>query len=141
VRWYVVEDETSLDREIDALYTLMSHDPEKESFLTHAMSSQMRAMIHAAFRANWLELAFMEVGDKKAAAHLNFDFANRIWAYNSGIDFQFRELSPGWVLLSHLIQRAIEAKREVFDFMRGDEMYKYRFGGVNRYVMRVQVRR
>ena len=31
-----------------------------------------------------------------------------------------------------------EYERYEFDFMRGDEDYKYRFGGVNRYVMRVR---
>jgi CelD/BcsL family acetyltransferase involved in cellulose biosynthesis len=49
------------------------------------------------------------------------------------------ELSPGWVLLAHVIQWCCENKRYEFDFMRGDEEYKYRFGGVNQYVMRVKL--
>jgi hypothetical protein len=32
----------------------------------------------------------------------------------------------------------INRERESFDFIRGDEEYKYRFGGVNSYVMRVK---
>ena len=34
-----------------------------------------------------------------------------------------------------------ENGREALDFMRGDEDYKYRFGGVNRHVQRVQIGR
>jgi CelD/BcsL family acetyltransferase involved in cellulose biosynthesis len=49
------------------------------------------------------------------------------------------ELSPGWVLLAHVIQWCCENGRDEFDFMRGDEDYKYRFGGVNKYVMRVRI--
>jgi len=45
------------------------------------------------------------------------------------------------VLLSYLLKWANENKREVLDFMRGDEAYKYRFGGINRFVVRATVRR
>jgi CelD/BcsL family acetyltransferase involved in cellulose biosynthesis len=45
------------------------------------------------------------------------------------------------VLIGYLIQWAIEQKREAFDFMRGDEQYKYRLGGVDRFVQRVQITR
>lgn len=101
----------------------------------------MRSAVHTAFQGGWLQLIFMEIGGEKAAAYLNFDFGNRIWLYNSGINFKFNYYSPGWVLLAYLIQWSIENGREVLDFMRGDETYKYRFGGVDRFVHRVQIRR
>jgi len=52
-----------------------------------------------------------------------------IWVYNSGINFEYSAYSPGWVLLAYLLQWANENHRERFDFMRGNEDYKYRFGG------------
>ena len=63
------------------------------------MRAQMRATAHAAFREGYLQLAFMEVFGQKAGGYLNFDYGNKIWVYNSGLDRQFMELSPGWVLL------------------------------------------
>ena len=45
----------------------------------------------------------------------------------------------GWVLLGNVIEWCCENGRREFDFMRGDEDYKYRFGGVNRFVMRARV--
>ncbi|OQY88316.1 MAG: hypothetical protein B6D39_11475 [Anaerolineae bacterium UTCFX2] len=136
VRWYIVDDEATLDREIDDFLSLMAQDPAKSSFLTDVMRSQMRAAIHTAFQAGWLQLAFLECGGQKAAGYLNFDFDGHIWVYNSGINFDFRELSGGWVLLGHLLKWAIENGRLSFDFMRGAEDYKYRFGGIDRYVVR-----
>lgn len=141
VEWYIVEDETQLDAEMDAFIALMAYDPEKEKFLTDVMSTQMRAAVHTAFRAGWLQLAFLTVGGEKAAAYLNFDYDNQIWVYNSGINFEFQELSPGWVLLAYLIQWAIERGRTTLDMMRGDEVYKYRFGGVDAFVVRAQIKR
>jgi CelD/BcsL family acetyltransferase involved in cellulose biosynthesis len=141
LRWYIVDDEDKLDEEIDAFLTLMAYDPEKDSFLTEVMRTQMRQAVHIAFRAGWLQLAFLEFGGEKAAGYLNFDDMGKIWIYNSGINYKYYDLSPGWVLLAYLIQWGIENGRALLDFMRGDEAYKYRFGGQDRFVMRVQITR
>ena len=141
VRWYIVEDVARLESEIDAFMDLMAQDPEKAQFLSPLMRTQFQTSMQAAFQAGWLQLAFLEVGGQKAAGYLNFDYAGHIWVYNSGLNFNFRELSPGWVLLGDLLQWANENKRISFDFMRGDEDYKYRFGGISRHVVRAQVKR
>jgi CelD/BcsL family acetyltransferase involved in cellulose biosynthesis len=86
-------------------------------------------------------LAFLTVGDIKAAGYLNFDYDGKIWVYNSGINPMFENISPGWVLLSKIIQWSIEAGRTELDFMRGDETYKYNFGGIDKQVLRIQVSR
>jgi CelD/BcsL family acetyltransferase involved in cellulose biosynthesis len=139
VRWYIVEEESTLDEEINDFLALMANDHHKEEFLTEVMRSQIRTSIQAAFHAGWLQLAFLEVDGKKAAAYLNFDYGNRIWVYNSGLDFGYKDLSPGWVLLGYLLQWANEHGRREFDFMRGDEDYKYKFGASKRDVMRARV--
>ena len=108
-------------------------------FLRDAMRDQMSTTVRAAHEGGYLWLGFLEVEGVKAAASLNFDYKNKLWGYNSGVRRDFMELSPGWVLLAHVIQWCRENNRYEFDFMRGDEEYKYRFGGVNRYVMRVRV--
>jgi len=51
------------------------------------------------------------------------------------------EFSPGWVLLGSLLQWANERHVAEFDFMRGDEEYKYRFGAVDRFVVRAVAER
>lgn len=141
VRWYIVQDETALEAEIDGFLHLMGQDEDKQTFLTDLMRTQMRSVVRAAFREKWLQLAFLEIDGKKAAGYLNFDYGNHIWVYNSGLDHQFGYYSPGWVLLSYLLEWANDHKRQAFDFMRGDEEYKYRFGAVDRFVVRAQVRR
>jgi CelD/BcsL family acetyltransferase involved in cellulose biosynthesis len=140
-RWYIVSDTAALESEVEAFLTLMAHDPEKAAFLTPPMRQQMHLACRAAFENGWLQLAFMEVDGQKAAAYLNFDYLNRIWVYNSGLDRAFMELSPGWVLLGSLLQWANEKGRDEFDFLRGDEEYKYRFGAVDRFVLRAKIGR
>jgi CelD/BcsL family acetyltransferase involved in cellulose biosynthesis len=140
-RWYIVQDGSGLDQEIDDFLRLMGQEPAKQAFLTDVMRTQMRAAVQAAFQAGWLQLAFLEIEGEKAAGYLNFDYDNHIWLYNSGWDPRFNNYSPGWVLLGYLLQWANEHGRASFDFMRGDEEYKYRFGGIDRYVTRVRIER
>ena len=130
----------SLEDDMEDFFELMEQDEAKEDFLSPMMREQMKSVMRCAFNENCLQLAFLEIGGHKAAAYLSFDFLNRIWVYNSGLDRRYMEYSPGWVLLGYLVQWAIQHGRQEFDFMRGDEDYKYKFGAVDRYVMRATIK-
>jgi CelD/BcsL family acetyltransferase involved in cellulose biosynthesis len=136
VHWYIVEDAAVVESEIDAFIGLMEQDEDKARFLTPAMREHMRFTVRCAFDVGCLNLSFLEIGGKKAAGYLSFDYLNRLWVYNSGIEREFNELSPGWVLLGYLLQWANSHEIKEFDFMRGDENYKYRFGAIDRFVVR-----
>ncbi len=130
INWYIVNEEHDLAAEMEAFIELhqKSH-VDKDEF----MDAQMKGFFHAAAQvlheAGWLQLAFMEVNGEKAATMLNFDYQDSIMVYNSGYNpHKYARLSPGIVLLSYCIQWAIELGRSKFDFLRGDEEYKYRFG-------------
>ena len=138
VRFTVVNGTEDINPEINAFFDLMVQDPGKEEFLHPAMREQMNATIQSAHAHGYLWLAFLEVDGQKTAASLNFDYKDKLWGYNSGVSSEHRELSPGWILLAHTIQWCTENGRYEFDFMRGDEDYKYRFGGVNKFVMRTK---
>ena len=137
--WYIASDADKIDSEIQDFIRLMAFDEEKQKFLTPAMKDQMASLMREAFDNGLLQLAFQTVNGEKAAAYLNFDYLNRIWVYNSGFDPRFNEFSPGWVLLGHLLQWANENNRFEFDFMRGNEEYKYRFGAIDRAVVRAAI--
>ena len=139
VRFYIVDGTEDIDAEINAFFDLMVQDPGKAEFLHPAMREQMTVTLQNAHKQGYLWLAFLEIEGARTAASLNFDYKNKLWGYNSGVSSEHRELSPGWVLLAHTIQWCCENGRYEFDFMRGDEEYKYRFGGVNKHVMRVKV--
>jgi CelD/BcsL family acetyltransferase involved in cellulose biosynthesis len=139
VRFHILEKDADIEPELESFFHLMVQDPNKAMFLKDVMRDQMSTSIRIAHEQGYLWLAFLEVDGVKAAASLNFDYKNKLWGYNSGVSRDFMDLSPGWVLLGHVIQWCCENRRYEFDFMRGDEEYKYRFGGVNRFVMRARV--
>jgi CelD/BcsL family acetyltransferase involved in cellulose biosynthesis len=139
VRWYFVESVPELERGIDTFFSLMEADPGKQVFLTTKMRQQMAAIAQTAMAAGTLKFAFLEIDGEVAASYLNFDYNNKIWVYNSGYDRKFNDLSAGWVLLGYLIEWASNNGRTEFDFMRGDEDYKFKFGGIDRPVLKLTV--
>jgi len=139
VRFVIVDQSADIEPELNAFFDLMVQDPNKASFLHPAMREQMTAFLRAAHDGGYLWLGFLEIDGVKTAASLNFDYNGKLWGYNSGVSRSHMELSPGWVLLANTIQWCCENNRHEFDFMRGDEDYKYRLGGVNRFVMRAKL--
>lgn len=139
VEFYITEEAHKLEDDMDDFLDMMEQDPEKAEFLSPLMREQMKATMRCAFANDCLQLAFLLVGGQKAAGYFSFDFLNRIWVYNSGINRMYMDYSPGWVLLGHMLKWANEHGREEFDFMRGKEDYKYKFGGVDRFVLRVTI--
>jgi CelD/BcsL family acetyltransferase involved in cellulose biosynthesis len=135
------DDLARVEADADAFMALMAQDPEKAAFLTPPMRTAMRIITRCALEKGCLQLVFLEIDGENAAAYLNFDYLDRVWIYNSGLDRRFLEYSPGWVLLAYLLQWATEQGRKEFDFMRGNEDYKYRFGAIDRHVVRVVIRR
>jgi CelD/BcsL family acetyltransferase involved in cellulose biosynthesis len=54
-----------------------------------------------------------------------------------GHNVELRSLSPGIVTVALDIRSAIDERYKYYDFLRGDEEYKYRLGAVKRYTVRV----
>ena len=143
VQLYTTGGVNTLDADLDAFINLLIMSrSDKAAFMNEQMRAFFHAAAHTAQRAGWLQLAFLRVGGVNAAAYMNFDYAGRIMVYNSGLDPKnFQWLSPGIVLMAKLIQQAIEQTRAVFDFLRGNEDYKYRLGGKDTHVYRLLVER
>lgn len=126
-----------LDVEIVNFIAMMANEEEKQKFLTPLMEKSMIEMAKAAQKASCLSLASLYLNGEQAAAYLNFIRDDRIWVYNTGWNPKFSNASPGWALLTKLIQWGIENGMKEVDLMRGDEDYKYRFGASDRQVLQI----
>ncbi len=73
------------------------------------------------------------------AAAFGFEDDDAYYLYNSAFDAGAAELSPGIVLVDLLIRQAIDDGRQRFDFLKGAETYKRRFGAVERLLYRLEV--
>lgn len=143
IEWYTVGEEHDLSAELDKFLMLMAaSDGKKALFLQDEKNvTFFRAVMPHLHAKGWLQLIFLTIDGEPAAAYLNFDYARRILVYNSGYKRDgYDQLSPGIVLLANNIRSAIERGYSHFDFLRGNEPYKYHMGGQDTRVYRLAAR-
>jgi CelD/BcsL family acetyltransferase involved in cellulose biosynthesis len=142
--FYVVGPEHDLDEEIDAFLELMALSAaDKADFL---QESGHLAFFHEIGRLLYdrgvLSLVFLTVEGRRAAAMWQFGYGERMMLYNSGLDAEtFSHLSPGIVLLTYSVGDAIRRGFRYYDFLRGDETYKYRMGAETTTVHNIIIKR
>ena len=106
---------------------------------------QSRVLVRRMFELSGLDgpirLSFLWVGDRRIAAGIHVEHDNGYLFYNAGIDPDARDLSPGVVLVYAYIAQALERGITRFDFLRGDEPYKYEWGAEDEPVQRILVQR
>jgi len=130
VNWYAIDSEARLVEAMEEFIDLhQKSTQDKEDFWSDDLIEFFKVVAIELAQAGWLKLYFIEVDGVRAAAMLCFDYNGEFLLYNSGYDpEQFAHLSPGNVLTSYTIQDAIRLGRQRYDFLRGDEVYKFRFG-------------
>jgi CelD/BcsL family acetyltransferase involved in cellulose biosynthesis len=118
----------------------MSEGP-KGVFMVPGMEIFFRRLGEALCERGVFRLTFIRAGGVLAAGTIGFVFEGTYSLYNSAFDRAWQQLAPGMVLVAEDIRLAIEEGCGVFDFLKGDYAYKYRFGAAKRSVKRLVVAR
>ncbi len=111
----------------------------KAKFMDERMEAFFRAAIPALAARQGVRLWLLEAGDIPIASFICLEWDGTVGLYNSGFAPAHATLSPGLVLLSHVIRDAIARNRPRFDFLRGEERYKLEFEPTLEDVMRVEI--
>jgi CelD/BcsL family acetyltransferase involved in cellulose biosynthesis len=142
VDWYWVGAD-NLEQGMDVFIQLHKASAlDKDAFMDERMEGFFRAVARFALEKDWLRLSVLRFNGQAVASYLCFDYGGDRLVYNSGFDLStYRALSPGIVLLGYLIADAVERGCQRFDFLQGDERYKYDLGGTDTEVLRLFIRR
>ncbi|MEW5802721.1 MAG: GNAT family N-acetyltransferase [bacterium] len=88
---------------------------------------------------DWLSCSLIHREQEILAIILNFRYAKKIWYYQAGFLPEYAFLRPGTLLFAWTIRDAIEKGFLEYDFLRGEEHYKYRWGSTNRTAITLQL--
>jgi CelD/BcsL family acetyltransferase involved in cellulose biosynthesis len=105
-----------------------SNRPDKASFMNHPMSCFFRALAHAMAEEKILNLFFLELDAEPVAAVMCFNYNSTMYLYNNGYDERYRALSVGLLSKVLNIKESIQRGNKKYDFLKGNEAYKYRLG-------------
>lgn len=130
-----------LDLPLQEFYRLhqSSRDPKKAQFLEPHLQAFFTDAARILAERGWLRLSTLRLDGAAIASLLSFDRGPTVSLYNSGLDPEFRWLSPGIIIIAYELQAAIAAGRTRYDFLRGDEPYKYDFGAQDCFVWRLEL--
>jgi CelD/BcsL family acetyltransferase involved in cellulose biosynthesis len=100
----------------------------KARFMDSRMEGFFRRVTVALADLGLVRLWFLDGPSGPLATFITLEWDGTVGLYNSGFHPDRAALSPGLVLLGHLIRDAIVRGKRRFDFLRGEERYKYDFG-------------
>jgi CelD/BcsL family acetyltransferase involved in cellulose biosynthesis len=110
----------------------MKLDPRKKEFLSPDMERFFRK-IHSMGT-----ITELRVSGTPAAAILAFRVGDTLMSYNSGFD-DTNFSGSGYYLKAMHIKRATESGIKTYNFLQGNERYKYELGGRDFFVYRIDV--
>jgi len=140
--WHTVADEADLAVNFDAFITLHRlSSPAKAAFMTPQMESYFWDLARMTLAQGSLRLGVLWADDKPLSAAMGFAYGNRLYLYNSGYDPAYASHSVGIAAVGLLLRESAHQAIDVFDFLQGNEPYKYTLGGRDHPVYRVVSRR
>jgi CelD/BcsL family acetyltransferase involved in cellulose biosynthesis len=92
------------------------------------------------FQTGNLMFYALRIQGKLVSVVYGFHHRDRSYSYLSGFDPDYRRHSVGTILVGHAVQQALEQHRS-FDFLKGQEPYKYRWGARDELVFSRSIRK
>jgi len=142
VHTYALADGEIGPRDVDDFLALhRCSTPEKAMFMDERMEQFFRGLFARLGRDGLLRLYFMELDGQRVATTMCFVQNQELLLYNSGYNPDLARLSVGLLLKAYCLQDAIALGLRRFDFLRGNERYKYDLGGKDLPIYRLLVTR
>jgi CelD/BcsL family acetyltransferase involved in cellulose biosynthesis len=136
--WLVSTTGETLERNVEAflgLHRLSS--AEKAQFMTPRMESYFRDLAAMTLEHGTLRLGVLWVGETPVSAAMGFAYKGRLYLYNSGYDPAYAAHSVGIAAVGLMLKDSAHEGLEIFDFLQGNEPYKYTLGAHDHGVFRV----
>lgn len=139
---YAFQDADDIAAAMPEFFRLMrASRPDKDDFLTSDREQFFTDIANELAPRSQFKLFFLELNDVRVASCICFDYNGSYLLYNSGYDPEYSALSVGLLNKALCIQDAIETGKNSFDFLRGNERYKYNLGGINQTIHELVIRR
>ena len=130
LNYRVVSETAKLNKTLDIFFKMFTESRhDKAAFLTTDMATYFRSLLDAMSGIGLARIGVLDLDNLPVAMVLYFDYRDCLYLYNSGYDPRYESLSAGLLCKVMGIQSGIESGKKVFNFLKGNEIYKYRLGG------------
>jgi CelD/BcsL family acetyltransferase involved in cellulose biosynthesis len=135
-------EESSISAALDVLFELHSsrwRTRGQDGVLSKTAIQEFHRDVARQFlQRDWLRLYVLRIGQDIVAASYGFCLRGKSYYYIGGFDPHFAKLSPGALIVGYAITDAVREQARTFDFLRGAEDYKYKWGARDRRQFRIR---
>jgi CelD/BcsL family acetyltransferase involved in cellulose biosynthesis len=137
VEYELAQDIPAMEKALDDLFRLHGKRWRARG-QTGVLATPRRQRFHrdvcrAFLKRDWLRLWTLRCDGEAVCVLLNYFHGGKYFFFIGGFDPAWSQLSVGTCLFSRVFQHAIEEGAQSFDFLRGAEAYKYRYGAVDKF--------
>jgi len=130
VDYHFVKDSIAVRDTMDVFLKMFTESrQDKATFLTTQMESFLKSLANSMTEAGLLRLGILDLDTLPIAMVMCFDYNDCMYLYNSAYNPQYNSLSVGLLCKVLCIKESIQEAKKRFDFLKGDEAYKYHLGG------------
>jgi len=119
--------ESFFNQHVDRWY----NSPYPSLFVQPVERSFYRKLTEVLSETGWLRFTRVNWNGNPVAFHFGFNYNGSFLWYKPSFDITKASHSPGEVLISNLLLKAMEDLADIFDFGLGDEAFKKRFSTSN----------
>lgn len=116
-------------------YNQILNQLKEDSFYTF-----LQVVIKKLLKKKQVIIPYIKIGNQLIASGIYYVFHKKVMKYIQSWDYEYKAYNPGTVLDWLMIRKSIEDNHTIFDFGRGEEGYKYAFGGENKHLLRVTIK-
>ena len=126
----LIRNNDDLSEFLSDFYELFINSREdKKEFLTEERKTFFNKMLFAFAEKNELKILSYYDGNTLISACIVIEYANIYFLYNSAYSLDYNSYSVGLVSKIIALKQSIENNNHAFNFLRGNERYKYELGG------------
>jgi CelD/BcsL family acetyltransferase involved in cellulose biosynthesis len=130
-KWELVDDPSEMDDVLDEMIRLHQIKWEELGEAGGFADSKVVELHHKfaqrGLERGWLCLYRLKIEEETAAILYSYQYQKRAYDFASGFDYKFSDYSPGQMLTEIAIHQAMDNDVKEYDFLRGNEPYKFRW--------------
>ena len=114
---------------------------DKEEFLTSDRKNFFEKLLFNFAAVSQLRILSLDDGGKLISACIVIDYNETYFLYNNAYSLMYNSFSVGLVSKIYAIKESLERNKNNFNFLRGNERYKYHLGGKDIVIYTAEVKK
>jgi len=137
-------DSSELDETLDRFIKLHrkrwgKREDKTGSLSTHQSIKYLKDVNRLFFNRDWLRFFYLKINNQLVSYLYCFKYNEKIYAYMIAYDTKWNSESVGTMLYAYIIKDSIAKGIKEFDFLGGDEAFKYNFTDLKRVNIKILV--